>query len=160
MREETSTMMWRFCSVSVPTCEDSQRGTVVESTGRLDGRWNSPVPKIRLDTPVAAIAMTEPTTGSDLQRVRTRAVRAAAHGRGGQRDHDGDGAGQLQQQRHDDPRLVISSADGSAYQAFVAVLAAGLVARMGVLGRRAAAAAAAPPGPAPVPAAVTPEGRA
>ena len=41
----------------------------------------------------------------------------------------------------------------------VAVLAAGLVARIGVLGRRAAAAAA-PPGPAPVPAAVTPEGRA
>lgn len=33
-------------------------------------------------------------------------------------------AAQLQQQRHDDPRLVISSADGSAYQAFVAALAA------------------------------------
>lgn len=48
-----------------------------------------------------------------------------------------------------------------ALLAIVAVLAAGLVARMGVLGRRAAAAAAVPPGPAPVPAAaVTPEGRA
>ncbi|SDW50643.1 ABC transporter permease [Paracoccus sanguinis] len=48
-----------------------------------------------------------------------------------------------------------------ALLAIVAVLAAGLVARMGVLGRRAAAAAAAPPGPAPVPAAAaTPEGRA
>lgn len=39
-------------------------------------------------------------------------------------------ATQLQQQRHDDPGLVISSADGSEYQAFVVALAAARVAGM------------------------------